>query len=397
MTSTGMLSEKSRISVIDLMRGIVMVIMALDHTRDFFHINALVFDPTDMTKTNPLLFFTRWITHFCAPTFVFLSGVAIRISSQRKIKKELAVFLLTRGLWLILLEVVVVRFSFFFSFYYDFTFFQVIWAIGASMVILSALIFLPEAIVFILGLVITIGHNLTDIPSLKPDAASPLWILLNQSGFIPIDANHGIFVPYPVFPWLGIMLLGFGVGRWYLSSFDLEKRRKLLLTTGIGVVVLFIILRYLQVYGDPAPWSVQKNAMFTVMSFLNTTKYPVSLMYSLMTLGPVLIILAMMERVRLNFLQPLVVFGRVPLFYYILHFFLIHAVSLVAYMISSEKSFSEIDLHFSAGFGGIPPGVGVELPWVYPIWIAIVLLLYPVCRWYNQYKSTHKHWWLSYL
>lgn len=265
------------------------------------------------------------------------------------------------------------------------------------MVILSALVFFSEAIVVVLGLLITIGHNLTDLPSLKPGATSPLWILLNQSGFIPIDANHGIFVPYPVFPWLGIMLLGFGVGRWYLSSFVLEKRRRLLFTTGIGVLLLFIILRYVQVYGDPASWSVQKNAMFTVMSFLNTTKYPVSLMYTMMTLGPVLIILSMMERAKVNFLQPLVVIGRVPLFYYILHFFLIHAVSLMLYMITSGKSFSEIDLHFGAGFGGIPPGVGVTLPWVYPIWISIVVVLYPVCRWYNHYKSTHTYWWLSYL
>jgi uncharacterized membrane protein len=394
----GTLTQKQRISSIDIMRGIVMVIMALDHTRDFYHFDNQFFDPTDLTKTTPVLFFTRWITHFCAPTFVFLSGVAIRISEARKTKKELSIFLLTRGLWLILLEVVVIRFSFFFNLYYDFTIFQVIWVIGASMIVLSALIHLPAKAVLVIGLLIVFGHNIFDTLPLHPeDPGFALWIILRQTGSIQVSENAQLFVPYPLLPWLGIMLIGYSIGKWYTAAFDAAKRRKLLLYTGLSAITLFILLRGFNVYGDPAHWSVQKNGMFTLMSFIKTTKYPVSLLYTLMTLGPVLIILSWMEKVNTSFLKPFVVFGRVPLFYYILHFYLIHSTALIAYMITTGKSFRELDFHFSAGFGGLPAGAGYTLGWVYVAWISIVLVLYPVCKWYNNYKSTHTQWWLSYF
>jgi len=401
MTSvaTGTLVEKSRINSIDLMRGIVMVIMALDHTRDFFHINANVFDPTDLTRTSPILFFTRWITHYCAPTFVFLSGVSIAISLERKTRKDLSFFLLTRGLWLVLLEVTFIRFSFVFNLYYDFNVFQVIWAIGMSMILLSALIFIPQRWLLIIGLVIVFGHSTFDFFRLQPeDKGYVVWTILRQAGFVPISEGHGLLALYPLIPWLGIMLTGIGLGQLYRSGFDSLKRKKLLLQLGAAAVALFIVLRLIDVYGDPQHWSVQKNWLFTLMSFLNCAKYPPSLLFTLMTLGPVLLLLSWMEGRELKILNPFLVFGRVPLFYYILHFYVIHAASLVAFMIRYDKSLSEVDFHFFHNtFGGIPFGVGYGLPWVYVAWATLIACLYPICRWYNHYKSTHRYVWLSYL
>jgi uncharacterized membrane protein len=392
------LTGKPRISSIDLLRGIVMVIMALDHARDFFHLGGFAYNPTDLNTTTPVLFFTRWITHYCAPTFVFLAGTSIFISAQRKPKKELSLFLLTRGLWLIVLEVVVVRFSFFFNLYYDVTIFQVIWVIGASMVCMAALIHLPYRAVMAVGLLIVFGHNLTDGMQLKPeDTLFPVWAMLRQTGFFAVAEGKSFFVVYPLLPWLGIMLLGYCLGRLYTPRFGAPERQKLLFRLGLTAVALFMALRLINSYGDPAPWSVQKNGLFTVMSFINTTKYPVSLMYTLMTLGPVLMILSWMERANTGMLKPFLVFGRVPLFYYVLHFYIIHAIALVLYMRKSGLSFSELDFHFNRSFGGITAEAGYSLFWAYVGWLSVVIMLYPLCKWYNRYKSTHSHWWLSYL
>lgn len=392
------LTEKPRISSIDLMRGIVMVIMALDHARDFFHLGGFAYNPTDMNTTTPVLFFTRWITHFCAPTFVFLAGTSIFISSQRKPKKELSIFLLTRGLWLILLEVVVIRFSFFFNLYYDVTIFQVIWVIGASMVCMAALIHLPYRAVLAIGLLIVFGHNLTDGIQLRPtDSLFPVWAMLRQTGFFNVTADKSFLIVYPLLPWLGIMVLGYCLGKLYTPQFRSEERNKLLFRIGLAAVALFVVLRFINSYGDPAPWSTQKNAIYTFMSFINTTKYPVSLMYTLMTLGPVLMILSWMERTGTGVLKPFIVFGRVPLFYYVLHFYIIHAIALVLYMNKSGHSWSALDFHFNKSFGGITAEAGYSLFWAYVGWISVVIFLYPLCKWYNRYKSTHSHWWLSYL
>ena len=397
-SNTDALTEKMRISSIDLVRGLVMVIMALDHARDFFHQGAFAYNPTDMNTTTPVLFFTRWITHFCAPTFVMLAGTSIFLSTQRKTKNELSLFLLSRGLWLILLELVVIRFSFFFNFYYDLTVLQVIWAIGASMICMALITRLPYAAVVAIGALILFGHNAFDAMPLKPgDNYFLPWTLLRQAGFVALNETSALFVPYPVLPWLGIMTLGFGLGKLYTREVSAPGRQTWLLIIGAGAIILFVVLRFINGYGDPAPWSEQKNALYTFMSFINTTKYPVSLMYTLMTLGPVLILLALFEKVNVNFLQPFIVFGRVPLFYYVLHFYLIHAISLVLFMNKTGISFSEIDFHINKGFGGITPEGGYSLFWAYVGWLSVVIALYPLCRWYNQYKTTHKQWWLSYL
>ena len=392
------LNEKPRVASIDIMRGIVMVIMALDHTRDFFHTDTALYQPTDLDKTYPLLFFTRIITHFCAPTFVFLSGISASISRQRKSASELSLFLFTRGLWLIVLEFTVVRFSLVFNWYYDFILFQVIWVIGASMIVLAALVYLPQRIVLVMGLILIFGHNLLDMIQLtQEDNGYAGWALLQQSGSFAITPKNFCNIAYPVIPWLGIMVTGYGIGFLYDPKSDDTKRRKTLLYAGIIAIFLFILLRSMNVYGDLSHWTIQKNGIFTFMSFLNVTKYPVSLLYTLMTLGPVLIILSWMEHWRKNVLEPIRVIGRVPLFYYIVHFYLIHCAALCAYMITTGTSWSELDFHISKGFGGIPPGAGYALGWVYLAWILIVVALYPACKWYYDYKSTHKHWWLSYV
>jgi uncharacterized membrane protein len=394
---TDAVTEKVRIVSIDIVRGAVMIIMALDHVRDFFHLGALTSDPTNLQTTTPALFFTRWITHYCAPTFVMLAGTSIYISTKRKTKSDLSIFLLSRGLWLILLEVVVVRFGLFFNFYYDVTVFQVIWAIGASMVFMSLLIHLSYRTLLVIGLGIIFLHNLTDLVALKPgDNFFVLWGFLRQSGFFNITPTTVFWVPYPVLPWLGIMIFGFCLGKLY-TDFTREERKKKLLTYGVTAIGLFILLRFINIYGDPAPWSIQKNSIYTLMSFLNTTKYPVALLYTLMTLGPVMIILALLENVSSKSLKPLLVFGRVPLFYYLIHFYIIHFASLLFFMNKTGKSFSEIDFHFSQGFGGITGEGGYSLGVVYLVWITLIVLLYPFCNWYNNYKSTHSHRWLSYL
>ena len=392
------LVEKPRLASIDILRGLVMVIMALDHVRDFFHEGALFSDPTNMATTTPALFFTRWITHYCAPIFVFLAGVSICISGQRKSKQELSMFLLSRGLWLILLEVVVVRFGILFNFYYDLTFFQVIWVIGASMVCMAGLIHAKNNVVLALGLVIVFGHNAIDGIQLSENHPFyGLWVLLLQRGLVTLTAQNSIMVLYPLVPWLGIMILGYSVGRLY-TELSPERRQSILIKLGAAALLLFILLRAINVYGDPAPWSQQKNFLFTVMSFLNCSKYPVSLLYTLMTIGPALIALGLLERTgKMPAFSFLAVFGRVPLFYYVIHFYIIHFVALLCFMNKTGKSFSEIDFHFGQAFGGITSEGGYSLMVTYIVWILLIALLYPLCRWYNRYKSTHDYRWLSYV
>lgn len=389
------LAQKQRLTSIDMVRGIIMVIMAIDHTREFFHIDAQVFNPTDLSKTSSILFFTRWITHFCAPTFVFLSGISAGLSLQRKSRKELSWFLFTRGLWLIILEITIIRFGFTFNLYYDVTFFEVIYTLGACMMILSVLVYLPQQAVLVIGIVLIFGHDA--LIGLKlPDWTQTLRTLFIAPGFIPLDATHGIFVSYPVIPWLGIMLAGYGAAMLY-THFDAEKRKKILLYAGLIAIALFIIIRFTKVHGDLDTWSVQKNAWFTFLSFINCVKYPVTLLFTLMTLGPILIVLSFTERAKGWIADKTIVIGRVPLFYFIVHFYILHIVALGLYLIISGKSISEIDFHLSAGLGGIIPGTGYSLLWTYVAWITLIIVLYPICKWYNNYKSKHPYWWLSYL
>lgn len=395
--TTPALTQRIRIDSIDVLRGLIMIIMALDHTRDYFHVDAFISDPTDLTKTNTILFFTRWITHFCMPCFVLLSGVSIRISSFSKSKKELSNFLFTRGLWMVLLEFTVMRFGYFFNFYYDVTILSVLWLFGMCMIMMAGLVYLSVPAVLGLSAGIIVLHDLAGLVTV--DGASPFfapWVIFLRAGFIGITPNFALVTSYPLIPWLAVMMLGYYFGGLYSKNTEAVERQRILLRTGIAFLVGFVILRLVNVYGD-IPWKSQTSSWFTVLSFINTSKYPVSLLFTLMTLGPLLILLALLERTKGLVTGWLREIGRVPLFYFILHFYLIHAAALVLTLIRTGKSLSDLDFHFAKSFGGIEPGNGISLPWVYVAWLLVVACMYPLCKWYNQYKSTHTHRWLSYL
>ncbi|MBN8651220.1 MAG: DUF1624 domain-containing protein [Cytophagales bacterium] len=379
--------NQNRISSIDVARGLIMVIMALDHTRDYFHADAFVFNPTDMDKTHTALFFTRWITHFCMPGFVLLSGLAANISLQRKSKTELSRYLFTRGLWFVVLEFTVLRFGYFFNFYFDVTILSVLWLFGICMMLLAALIHLPNRWILILGLIIVVGHNLLQGVSVEPTSLGFVpWTIFMSRGFLSVTPDVAFVVTYPIIPWLGIMLLGYSLGTWYTNT-DADTRQKLLMRVGITSVIAFIALRFINSYGDPTPWAAQQAGWYTVLSFLNTSKYPPSFLFTLMTIGPLLMLLAWLEKVETKLIHVLNTIGRVPLFYFIVHFYVIHAFALISTMLRTGKSFSEIDLHFAKSFGGITPEGGYSLGWVYLFWIAIVLLMIPLCNAFNRLKS----------
>lgn len=363
-----------------------MVIMALDHTRDFFHADAQLFQPTDLTRTNAPLFFTRWITHFCAPTFVLLSGMAIRLRLAAVSRADMKRYLLSRGLWLIVLELTIFRFIFFFNFYYDITFLTVLWMIGANMMIMAAVIYLRENTILILALLIIFGHNLTDGLAVPADSVfNAPWVLLMKIGLIPPFMSS-----YPLIPWLGLMMLGFWLGRFYHGNSQ-PQRRRILITAGASMVLLFVVIRLINIYGDPAPWLPMETPTLTFMSFLNATKYPPSLVFVLMTIGPVLILLGLIDPAGGKPGGVFLTIGREPLLYFLIHFLIIHASALAWYMIDSGKSWQEIDTHIAAGLGGLPPGSGIGLPGTYVAWITVVAISYAVCRWYTQYKRTHSN------
>lgn len=389
---------KRRINSIDILRGIIMVVMALDHTRDYFHSEAFVFDPTNLSKTTLVLFLTRWVTHFCMPAFILLAGVGIRIRRQRTTPKELSTFLLTRGLWMVVLEFGVMRFGYFFNFYFDATILSVLWTFGLCFIILSMIVSLPDKFLLVLGLIITLFHDLSGLVVFNtPGPLSAVWMIFMRTGFLPISPDFALIVSYPIIPWLGVMLIGYYLGSLYDQSFGDEKRRQLLFRIGVITIITFVALRLANFYGDPSPWSVQKDWILTVMSFFNTTKYPVSLLFILMTIGPLLIILAGLEKWNTRWIMPVIHFGRVPLFYFIIHFYLIHASALLLFVQKTGKSFAEIDLHFEKSFGGITAEGGYSLPWVYVAWVCVVLAMYPLCKWYDGLRSRSRSRWASYL
>jgi uncharacterized membrane protein len=382
-----------RISSIDLLRGVVMIIMALDHTRDYFHADAMFYSPEDLEKTNVILFFTRWITHFCAPVFVFLAGTSAFISGQRKSKKSLSFFLITRGLWLMFLEVTVVGFGWGFNIRLPFTGLAVIWALGVCMIALAGIIHLPLRAILALGILLVFGHNLLD--GIHFD--NFFWAELHETQIFRVDENHLVRTAYPVLAWIGIICLGYCCGHFYLKKVLQPVRQRWLLVMGFSAVFLFIILRAINMYGDPLPWSQQRSWPFTIVSFLNTTKYPPSLMYTLMTLGPALLFLAFTENASNRFTKPVIHIGRVPMFYYLLHIYLIHFLAMLA---AEFSGFDWRDMILQRRTWVDPQlkGYGFSLLATYAVWIGVVLILYPFCKWYDRYKSTHKDkWWLSYL
>ncbi len=394
-------ASTKRIESIDIVRGIAMVIMALDHVRDMFHIHANTDDPLNLATTTPALFFTRFITHYCAPTFVFLSGTSIYLQSMRKTKKELSSFLLKRGLWLIFVEWFIIAFAWTFNPSYSLFPFQVIWAIGISMVILAFVVRLPFKVVLALGLLIVLGHNLLDIPEAAPGfKAGFWWDLLHHGAYViyPLTPNHAIFIAYPFLPWTGLMMLGYCTGVFFSPKFSQVQRRKIISSIGIGLILVFVLIRFINIYGDPVPWTAQKNGLFTFFSFINVYKYPPSLLYMCITIGPSLLLLSLMENFKNRFTNFLTIFGRTAFFYYILHLYLIHLLAAIYFFAMGHSMPEAIESVKTMFFLFVLPGVGFGLVGVYIIWAAVIIILYPLCKWYDRYKTSHKEkWWLSYL
>lgn len=388
--------KNTRIGSIDLVRGIIMVVMALDHVRDLLHKGAGQRNPLDLATTTPVLFFTRWITHFCAPGFVFLAGISACLYGFRKGSNHLRSFLISRGLWLILIDIVIMTLILTCNPNYNMIIFSVLWAIGISMILLGLLYRLPWKALLITGLIIVFGHNLLDpINPLQSSATGIIWDFIHATpSVIPLSKTHVVLMAYSFLPWTGVMMLGFVTGKLFEPSFAAAKRRRILWFSGLGAILIFIGLRLLNIYGDPLPWSVQKNGLFSLMSFLNTNKYPPSLLFLCMTLGPVSILLALFEHSRSRLAGFFITYGKVPFFYYIIHFFLIRIISLFTFFLSGFgiKDISTAPFYFH------PATFGINLTHVYAVWVGVVLLMFPLCKWYGNYKRRHKNkWWLSYL
>jgi uncharacterized membrane protein len=390
--------KTSRIESIDILRGVVMVIMALDHVRDYFHYGSFFIDPTDLETTTPILFFTRFITHYCAPIFVFLAGTSAFLYGSRKTKPELFKFLFSRGIWLIFLEIVVNNFIWTFNFSFSIQIFQVIWAIGFSMVCLSFLIYLPKKALLILGIILIAGHNVLDGVVMEGQGFQDIiWYLLHQEQFLVINPNLIIILKYPLIPWIGLMVLGYLFGTFYQKDYKTTIRRKWLLRLGLGAVVMFFVLRGLNIYGDLTPWSIQDTITKTVLSFFNVTKYPPSLLFICITLGPALLFLYTFESTKNKLTDFFLVFGRVPLFYYFLHVLLIHILAIGGILVFGGN-WEDMILTAEGFLNANLITYGYSLPIVYLVWISVVLLLYPLSKKYMLYKANNKDkWWLSYL
>ncbi|HEX5655114.1 MAG TPA: heparan-alpha-glucosaminide N-acetyltransferase domain-containing protein [Chitinophagaceae bacterium] len=387
-------TNTKRIESIDLLRGMVMIIMALDHVRNYFHQDAFSYNPTDLTQSNAILFFTRFITHYCAPIFVLLAGISANLYGIKKNKEELSRYLFTRGSWLVFTELFIVVLGRTFNPQYPFFNLQVIWAIGVAMIVLSVMIYMNLHLILLTGLILATMHNLLDTIHLPGNF---LWSLVHE----PADYTIGqfkIFVQYPLLPWIGIIAIGYYLGSIYSPGYDPAKRKTILLSWGLGAMALFFLLRSINMYGDAAHWSVQKNAVFSLLSFLNVTKYPPSLLYILITLGPALVFLALAEKPLNTFTQKITVFGRVPFFYYLVHIYLIHVLAMVAAILTG---YSWLDMILSDKVNRVPElkDYGFNLITVYLVWIGLILILYPLCKWFDRYKRSHQavRWWLSYL
>lgn len=390
-------AKGKRIHSIDLLRGIVMIIMALDHVRDYFHASTFLFDPTDLTRTDAPLFLTRWITHYCAPVFAFLAGASAFLNGTKKTKKELSVFLFTRGLWLVIVEALIITLGWSFNPAYPVVFLQVIWALGVSMMVLAAAIWLPRTVILVMGLILIFGHNILDPIDHSGNNESSFLISFLHHRHLFATKPFSFMLAYPIIPWIGIMLTGYVFGQLYLPTYDAGKRKRTLLWLGVSAVALFIIIRFINSYGDPRPWSVQQSPLFTFFSFLNVTKYPPSLLYTLMTLGPSLLFLAFAEKPLNRFTEKLVVFGRVPMFFYILHIYVIHVLAVIAAAVTGYK-WNDMVLTGWISMNEQLKGYGFSLVFVFVLWMLIVIGFYPLCKRYDEYKRMNRSkWWLIYI
>ena len=406
----------ARLDSVDLVRGLVMVIMALDHVRDYFS-DRLFLDPVDLKSTTPGIFFTRWITHYCAPVFIFLAGTGAFLSGTRgKSKGELAWFLLSRGLWLLLLELTVIKMSWAFHFDLYVHGGGVFWAIGWSMIVLAGLVFLPLSAIAVFGVLLVCCHNAFDGKTAEQlGLPSLLWLILHSPGELPVVGSVKFGTAYCLIPWAGVMALGYCLGA--LLRLEPVTRRRELFGLGGALILAFIFLRWINLYGDALPWDTKQEGIFALCSFLNCTKYPPSLLYLLMTLGPAIVAVAALEKVTGPVARFFITFGRVPLFFYLLHIPLIHGLAVAVDIARWGWSplatngpwvmfFDPRNVEGAGGFGqqilffiwtGFLPGYGFSLPIVYLIWVGVVLLLYLPCRWFAGVKQRNRAAWLSYL
>jgi uncharacterized membrane protein len=383
------LPSKSRIASVDILRGLVMIVMALDHVREFWSVTP--FRPEDVTQASTTLFFTRWITHFCAPTFAFLSGISIFFVAERKQpKRELSLFLLKRGLWLVFLQVFVINFLTQFSF--NMIILEVIWALGWSMILMAALIWLPKWAAASLAIIMIAGHNLIpSIDTVKPENFI-LVALHNSPRVLILPGLPVILIAYSIVPWVAVMAAGYLAGQ----LFRLPEDRQIFYwrRAGIVLLVLFMILRYINIYGDPLPWASQpRGAWFTFLSFLNVTKYPPSLNFLLLTLGVACLLLSVLNNVSGRIVSFVKTFGDVPFFFFLIH---IPLIVLGAHIWTYLRFGKIVSLAFQSP-DQWPAGYSPDLFRTYAVWIVYVVILYFPCRWYSQYKNTHRNWWLSYL
>jgi uncharacterized membrane protein len=397
--------RRDRLMSVDALRGFVMIVMALDHVRDFIHRGAMAgASPTNVAATTPILFMTRWITHFCAPVFMLTAGAGAYLywkgvnpaeAGHHRTKAQLSMFLLTRGLWLVFLELTLMQLA------YNFNlstanpiFLLVLYVLGACMIILAALVWLPLPVLAAISVLSIALHNLAD----GIRSTSPGWMLLHQIGAFPF-AGRIFIAAYSLVPWFAVMALGYCLG--FAWSMPPERRQRFLRRTGIVMTIAFLVIRVINIYGDPSRWSWQPTATFTVLSFLNTTKYPPSLEFLLMTLGPALIVLSWFDRLPFSRSNPLIVFGRVPLFYFVLHFIAAHVAAFVLAVVTYGSSAFTFMWQPVPSMGGpakmFPPNFGWDLWVAYAVWMTIVVALYPLCRWYAGIKERKRSWWLSYV
>lgn len=396
------MQSRSRLLSIDALRGIVMIVMALDHVRDFFHRDAASFSPTDLARTTPILFLTRWITHFCLPVFMFTAGMGAFLWWQRgnHTKGQLSRFLATRGAWFIFLELTVMQFAYNFNVSSRYlVLLLILWIFGICMIALAALVYLPVRRLAVFSVAVIVLHNCLDpISASRFGAAGWAWNMIHQPGVFRF-AGRSVLVTYTLLPWIAVLATGFCFAR--IFTLEAAVRQRIMVRIGLVSTIVFVVIRAINHYGDPAPWVVQKSAVFTVLSFLNCTKYPASLDFLLMTLGPALLLLAWLDKHPLRAANPIIIYGRVPFFYFVLHFYLIHCLlALMAWLRYGHAAFSFI-FNPIPSMGGpqqlFPTNFGYRLWVVYVVWVVVVALLYPVCRWFVGVKARRKDWWLSYL
>ena len=386
---------KPRIQSIDLLKGLVMVIMALDHVRDYFHYSAFFFDATDPEQTTWPIFITRFITHFCAPAFSLLAGTSVFMIGKRKLPAELSSFLFKRGLWLVFVEIIIINFGWKFDINFTHIGLQTIWSLGISMIVLAGLIYLPKKIILAISIVIIFGHNLLDNIHFE---GSYLWSILHEYKQFEFIEGHKVLFAYSLLPWIAVMSLGYCFGSLYDSSFEVKKRKRILNNLGIGSLVLFLILIAINKYGNPVQWTNYGSTSKTLMSIFDINKYPPSLLYLLITLGGTFLFLANAEKLKGKVVDFFCVFGRVPFFYYILHIYLIHLIAVFAAEFTGFGWQVMVSMPTFATRVEALKGYGFNLITVYVVWIIVILLLYPLCKKFDNYKQSHKEkWWLSYL